>query len=80
MVRESIIDSTTPGPRPLEVSSIILPIRRRVCRNNRTRRRNPGLSTKAEVRSLNSDLDRVRERSEGGEADLKAAVNIAKAW
>ena len=43
------------------------------------RRGNLGLSVKAKVHRLVSEIDRVRERSKGDEADWKAAINIAEA-
>ena len=62
------------GPLPLEVSLIILPIKGRIWRYNRTMRLQSGQCFKAGVYKLTSKLDRVREWSEGGKAELKAII------
>ena len=67
------------GPRPLEGSSIILSIRGRICRDNSTRAGQPGTSANAEVHRIASEIDGVRERSNGADPDWRDAINRSQA-
>ena len=60
-------------------SSIISPIRGSICIDIRTRRGQPGPSAEAKVIRITSDIDRVRERSEGVKANWKDAANRVEA-